>query len=200
MRPCRIGAPCRVAPEARSAPGGAKWMECRARSARHRAFSPSFEWRAVETPTRGHPHHRNLAFFLGSDLVDWIGQVPRSGEKPSSGERFPPSSHAQSIKLRARTAVKPALQRGRHSHGEWFEKGRLEQRWEPGHNALWGGGRLSLPSGSAAMPGQAGSVVVRPSGATPWHARISAASTLRSLACVSQISSAAILLIRPSMS
>ena len=65
----------------------------------------------------------------GMDLVDWIGQVPSFREKRTSGERFPLSLPVRSIKVRAQSPAEPAPQRGRHRHGEWFDRSRLEQPW-----------------------------------------------------------------------
>jgi hypothetical protein len=71
---------------------------------------------------------RNAAVLLGSDLVDWIGQVPSSGEKPPSGERRPPSLRQSSIKVGAETVAKPAPFSAGHRCGDCCEKGRLEQQ------------------------------------------------------------------------
>ncbi len=48
---------------------------------------------------------------------------PRSGRAPSRSERKVP----RILRLSAAGT----------KHGEWFEKDRLEQRWEPGSNILW---------------------------------------------------------------
>ena len=37
------------------------------------------------------------------DLVDWIGQVPSSGEEPRFGERFLPSFRPRTLKVLAET-------------------------------------------------------------------------------------------------
>ena len=49
----------------------------------------------------------------GMDLVDWIGQVPSSGEQRPSGERFPPSFRLGSIKVGAQKPAEHAPQRVR---------------------------------------------------------------------------------------
>jgi hypothetical protein len=63
----------------------------------------------------------------GMHLVDWIGQVPSSGEKSPSGERRPPSLRQSSIKVGAQTAAKPAPFSVGHRCGERGAKGRLER-------------------------------------------------------------------------
>ncbi len=73
----------------------------------------------------------------GMHLVDWIGQVPRSGEKPRYRERFPPSFRHRSIKLRARTPAKPAPGSAGHQRRERFGEIRLEH---------WSGFERSGPS------------------------------------------------------
>ena len=114
------------------------------------------------TPTNGRAAGRENN---GMHLVDWIGQVPRSGEKPPSGERFPPSFRPSSIKVGAGTAAIPAPQRDRCPSGEWFDRSRLEQRWEPGSNLLWAGASVSCvsaPRSRAGGPCPAGWQTSRP--------------------------------------
>src|SRR5215203_675588 len=66
----------------------------------------------------------------GMDLVDWIGQVPRSGEDPSLGERFPTSFRERSIK--AAPEPRPCL--GLSAVGPATENGSIEADWSSGGN------------------------------------------------------------------
>ena len=72
------------------------------------------------------------------DLVDWIGQVPSSGEKPAVRREIsafvPRAQHQGHARRPGQTC---AFQR-RSPRGEGCAKVRLEQRWEPGYKLLWG--------------------------------------------------------------
>jgi hypothetical protein len=60
-------------------------------------------------------------------LEGQIGPPPSFGESPPYGERIPPSFRLSSIKVGARTAAKPAPERGLPWHREWLGRNRLEQ-------------------------------------------------------------------------
>ncbi len=119
--------------------GGAGRMQCTAR-ARESAtgFAP-----VVRTGKRSScepaPTNSRAVCWKNNEmhLVDWTGQVPRSGEKPRYRERFPPSFPLSNIKVSTQKPAEPALERGRCPSREWLEEVRLEQRSEPDSNLLW---------------------------------------------------------------
>ncbi len=84
-----------------------------------------------------------LLKIKASDLVGQIAQPSRSGETPPFGERLPPLFRRRTLKVRTRIPAAPAPHGSGHQSGECLGRDRLEQRWEPGHNRLWGAGARS---------------------------------------------------------